>query len=97
MRDALAASDAFDLIVHLGDGVRDGNTVAEEFCIPFYGICGNEDFGADYPEKYILNINEWVFCFIHGHQFDINPYQSEDVWEKNFNDLYDFWPCIFFL
>jgi uncharacterized protein len=79
----------FDLIIHLGDGVADGNNVAEEFGIQFCGIKGNEDHGMDYPISRALNINRWVFFMLHGNQTEINPYQMKSEYDRHIMDMCD--------
>ena len=78
---------AFDCILHLGDGVLDGYTLSEEFDIPFYGVAGNEDYGVHFPEKYLLRVYTWPLLLIHGHQWDINSYHGDEMWEKHFSDM----------
>jgi len=79
----------FDMIIHLGDGVADGNIVAEEFGIQFCGIKGNEDHGMDYPISRALNINRWVFFMLHGNQTEINPYQMKSEYDRHIKDMCD--------
>lgn len=78
---------AFDSIIHLGDGVRDGYALSEEFGLTFYGVAGNEDYGVHFPEKYLLRIYSWPLLLIHGHQWDINSYHDEEMWERHFSDM----------
>jgi putative phosphoesterase len=80
-------NSAFDGIIHLGDGVRDGYALSEEFGITFYGVAGNEDYGVHFPEKYLLMIYSWSLLLIHGHQWDINSYHPEEMWEEHFSDM----------
>jgi len=79
----------FDLIIHLGDGVADGNNVAEEMGIQFCGIKGNEDHGMDYPISRALNINRWFFFMLHGNQTEINPYQMKSEYDRHIMDMCD--------
>lgn len=87
MREALQKLSGIDCIIHLGDGVIDGKHVSEEFMIPFYGICGNEDFNVSYPEKLLLRIAFRDFYFMHGHQYEINAYQTKAEWVKHYKDF----------
>jgi putative phosphoesterase len=86
IRDTIINS-AFEGIIHLGDGVGDGYAVSEEFGIPFYGVAGNEDYGVHFPEKHLLRVYSWTLLLIHGHQWDINSYHAEEIWEKHFSDM----------
>jgi len=74
-------------VVHLGDGVGDGEAAAERFGIPFDGVAGNEDFSAAFPDHRVIEEGMWrILCF-HGHQYDINPYQSDGEWESHYADM----------
>ena len=87
MREAVSRFNPLDLIIHLGDGVHDGIQIAREASIPFQGVYGNEDFGADLPGKIMLEIEGWRFLLTHGHHMDINPYHPKDIWRKNMRDM----------
>ena len=82
IREALNGCGPFDLIFHLGDGVRDGQRVAGEFQIPFFGVTGNEDYVADLPDREVVTVEQWTFYLLHGHQAEINRYQKKAAFEK---------------
>lgn len=87
MREAMLNQGPFDMMIHLGDGVRDGDVVSKETDTPFLGITGNEDFGADFPEKRVLSINQWSFLLLHGHQTEINPFQLKRIWNEHIRHM----------
>lgn len=87
MRQALGALGPFDAVIHLGDGVTDGLTVARERGLPFHGVAGNEDWGTGLAETSQVTIAGWRIFLIHGHQTEINPYQSKEHWLDNLNEL----------
>lgn len=87
MEDVVNNQGPFDLLIHLGDGFREGQQVAEKAGIRFCGVCGNEDFGCTAPEKKTISINQTAIYLMHGHQLDVNPYQSAGVWKRHYADL----------
>ena len=89
MREAISRQGPFDCLIHLGDGVKDGIAVAGELDIPFHGVCGNEDFGVAAPETLRLVLGSWTFFLMHGHQLDVNAYQSHQVWEGHLAAMAD--------
>jgi len=89
MREAISRQGPFDCLIHLGDGVQDGIAVAGELGIPFHGVCGNEDFDVAVPETLRLVLGTWTFYLMHGHQLDINAYQSRQVWEDHLAAMAD--------
>jgi uncharacterized protein len=87
MKEAIAEHGPFDCLIHLGDGVRDGIEVASRLNIPFYGVCGNEDFGVTLPATLRLVLGSWTFFLMHGQQMDISAYQSPQVWDGHLTAL----------
>lgn len=87
MRSAVRDQGPFDVLFHLGDGVRDGMNISEEFEIPFYGVAGNEDYGVELPERRLVASAGWTFLLFHGHQMEINPFHSEEEWNRHFQDM----------
>ena len=87
MLEAVARFSPLDLIIHLGDGVRDGIRVAQEAAIPFNGVHGNEDYGTDLPDVVLVEAEGWRLLLTHGHQMSINPYHPKDVWEQDLRDM----------
>jgi putative phosphoesterase len=87
MRSAVRGQGPFDALFHLGDGARDGMNISEEFEIPFYGVAGNEDYGVALPERRLVASAGWSFLLFHGHQMEINPYHSEEEWDRHFRDM----------
>lgn len=89
IQTAMDAVDNVSGIVHLGDGVMDGKRVADEKGLPFWGVCGNEDYGDDSPESLLIRSDHWPIMLIHGHQWEINPYQSRQEWDANMEQMAD--------
>ena len=87
VRESLQAAGEVSTLVHLGDGVLDGSRVAEDLGMDFQGVRGNEDWGVNLPERLVVAWEGWKFVLIHGHQWDINPYQPKDVWEGHLGSL----------
>ena len=87
MRSAVRNEGPFDVLFHLGDGVRDGMNISEEFEIPFYGVTGNEEYGMALPDRRLVASEGWSFLLFHGHQMEINPYHSEEEWDRHFRDM----------
>lgn len=87
MRGAMLDQGPFDMMIHLGDGVRDGEVVSKETGTPFLGVTGNEDFGTGFPEKRVLSVNQWSFLLLHGHQTEINPFQPKRIWDEHIRHM----------
>jgi putative phosphoesterase len=86
LRSALA-SDRFDTIVHLGDGLREAAALSRETGIPLHAVYGNEDSAADYPETRTVKIVNDTAVLLHGHQLDLNPYHGPDRWKLQFASM----------
>ncbi len=87
MRDAIMSQGPFDLMIHLGDGVLNGERVSKELNLPLVGVSGNEDMASGFPEKRVLNIRSWNFLLLHGYQTEINPYQPREIWDGHIREL----------
>ena len=86
MRSAFA-SDRFDAIVHLGDGLTEAAALARETGIPLHAVSGNEDGAADYPETRTVTIGADTAFLLHGHRLDLNPYHGPDRWKLHFASM----------
>jgi uncharacterized protein len=86
LRTALA-SDQFDAIAHLGDGLIEAAALSRETGIPLYAVFGNEDGAADYPETRTVTIGADTAYLLHGHRLDLNPYQGPDRWKLHFASM----------
>lgn len=61
-----------DLICHLGDYVRDGKRLQEQFPnIPFEQVPGNCDFPATAGAERLLQIEGHTLLLCHGHTFGV--------------------------
>lgn len=89
MRHALRHAGSCDMLIHLGDGLGDGLSVAEEFSLTFHGVSGNEDFAyrAEYASEKLIHIYSRAFFLVHGHQMDLNPYHSRDQWLRHISSM----------
>jgi putative phosphoesterase len=64
-------SEGCDLIVHLGDGFKDGQQLALMQRVPIVQVLGNNDLPLDVvPEKQIA-IEGWNILLTHGHRHGV--------------------------
>ena len=61
----------FDLLIHLGDYVRDGEKIAEILSLPSLIVKGNGDYSSKFKENEIIEINGKRLFITHGHKFDV--------------------------
>jgi uncharacterized protein len=89
IREAVQQNGPFDMLVHLGDGVGDGESVAAEMGIVFHGVEGNEDHFhfTTMPAEEIFSVGRWTFLAVHGHQMEINPYLTESLWNRHLKEM----------
>lgn len=85
MRQALLYAGDCDMLVHVGDGLGDGLSVAEEFGLAFHGVSGNEDHAhrAEHADEKRITVASLALLLAHGHQMDVNPYHSEAQWRRH--------------
>lgn len=67
VRRALREMGRIDLLIHLGDGVRDAGDVGAWYDGPVIGVRGNQDFGSDLPPTVILTLEGQRVMLTHGH------------------------------
>lgn len=61
-----------DVIIHLGDSVRDAEELREEFReIPLYSVKGNCDISSSAPETDIVPLGPVKAFITHGHLYDV--------------------------
>lgn len=61
-----------DLILHLGDGVRDAENIKSQFPqIPLKAVRGNCDWSSYLPEKLQFDINGVEVFMTHGHLYSV--------------------------
>lgn len=75
LREAVAAQPQAAAVIHLGDGLREAQDVADEYpSLPFFVVRGNCDFGLladDAPTSRLERLGGVrVFC-THGHLYDV--------------------------
>lgn len=86
MRDAIG-ENRFDAIIHLGDGVRDAESVARERGIPLHCVAGNEDGECGCPERLTLSLGPVSALLMHGHRMDITPYLTDDELHRRLENM----------
>ncbi|WP_083611179.1 metallophosphoesterase family protein [Desulfatibacillum alkenivorans] len=87
MQEALRNLGPFNMIIHLGDGVREGRGLADQWGLPFMGVRGNEDYGALAPMDDDISFHGFKIFMMHGHQMEINPYQDAETWERHYREM----------
>ena len=61
-----------DVIIHLGDYVRDAETIREDFPgIPVYCVRGNCDISADAPDTDTVQLGPVKAFITHGHLYNV--------------------------
>lgn len=74
-----------DVIIHLGDTVRDGNVIAEELpAVRFFQVAGNCDRGRvapDFPETLVERFSDVKVFMTHGHQYGVKLYLDKLIAE----------------
>lgn len=74
-----------DLILHLGDYVKDAKIISEITKVDFITVKGNGDYGMmDVNEDELLEINGKKIFLTHGHRYNVS-YDSREVYEKALN------------
>lgn len=72
IRSVLNKHKNIKIVVHLGDGYSDIETVKNEFKdITFFNVCGNCDIGYSNPTSLVKLFNNKVFLLTHGHKFNV--------------------------
>lgn len=77
--DAVLEDEEFDLLIHLGDYVEDGETISEILGLPKAIVAGNGDFNSGYPEDRLLQVKDIKIFLTHGHKYNIG---------KNIDNIY---------
>lgn len=61
-----------DLVIFLGDGLRDIETVKEKFpSLTFFCVKGNCDFCAEAPKQSVLDLNGIRVLICHGDRYNV--------------------------
>lgn len=60
-----------DMIIHLGDNVKDVQEISSHFKCPFISVKGNCDFTNKVPDEIVKEIGGKRFFITHGHKYDI--------------------------
>lgn len=71
-----------DLVIHLGDTVRDFKALRDNFPnISFIGVCGNNDFMcSDMEEELFLDLDGVKTVVCHGHQYGVKRSLDSLLW-----------------
>ena len=70
-----------DLVIHLGDCVRDTLPLREAFpALPLYSVCGNCDFAHSAPEKLVIELGPVKALLTHGHLYNVKFYVDSLVY-----------------
>ncbi len=69
--------DDIDMIIHLGDFIKDIIKLGEEIKKPVYEfVSGNNDWTKDYPSEKLILIEEKKIFITHGHLYNVkNDYK----------------------
>lgn len=69
--------DDIDMIIHLGDFIKDIIKLGEEIKKPVYEfVSGNNDWTKDYPSEKLILIKEKRIFITHGHLYNVkNDYK----------------------
>jgi putative phosphoesterase len=79
--NAIKSAGNVDLIVHLGDCVRDIIKVNEKYKKPVEYVFGNNDFGISPVYEKVLIKNGIRILLTHGHRYNLY-YGVEDLYSK---------------
>lgn len=60
-----------DVLIFLGDGLRDLKGLSVPTNCRVYAVRGNCDFGADEPELRLLNLGNVRILMVHGHRYAV--------------------------
>lgn len=74
LRRTIASQPEAKLIFHLGDGVREAQSIADEYPNrEFRMVCGNGDFGysAIVPDAGMEEAADRRIFYTHGHRYDV--------------------------
>ena len=72
MAKAIDKNSDIDLVIHLGDFIKDGIKLKDTYkSIPFELVPGNNDWTADYPQEKILELEGKKIFITHGHHYNV--------------------------
>lgn len=71
MKKAVAIESP-DMIFFMGDGQRDIRELMREHPqIPCHAVCGNCDYGSDFPQELLVTVNGVRILLCHGHCYGV--------------------------
>lgn len=70
--DKINLIDKPDIIIHLGDYVRDGEKISKKLGIKTIIVKGNGDLGSNYNDDKLINIKGNKIYLTHGHKHNVS-------------------------
>lgn len=70
--DKINLIDKPDIIIHLGDYVRDAERISKKLGIKTIIVKGNGDIGSNYNEDELISIKGNKIFLTHGHKHNVN-------------------------
>jgi putative phosphoesterase len=64
--------ESFDMILHLGDSIKDMYELKDCYDTPIEGVIGNIDYVTEGDEMKIITLNNYKIMLCHGHRFKVN-------------------------
>lgn len=69
--EIFSENEKADMIIHLGDYVKDGEKISKILGLPCVIVKGNGDYNSDYPEDRFIEIEGKKIFSTHGHKYNI--------------------------
>ncbi len=63
--------EEFDMVIHLGDYVEDGESICEYLSLPSLIVAGNGDFASIYKDEELLEAKGKRILLTHGHLYNV--------------------------
>lgn len=60
-----------DILIHLGDNIKDMEILQQGFKGKVYGVAGNCDYSSKYPKEGIIEVNGKKIFFTHGDLYGV--------------------------
>ncbi len=71
MKRAVEKIQHCDVVIHLGDNVRDVEYLRSYIQRPFYVVRGNCDFESKVPNELLLHVGGKKLLMTHGHKYNV--------------------------
>ena len=69
--DAIMSMEKPDMLIHLGDYTKDAKEISNILGIPITIVRGNCDFGFEYNNSELIELNGKKLFLTHGHIYDV--------------------------